>query len=138
MTKAVNASTVHGRMSRGWSREAALSTPPRPNRIVTVNGKRQNMTAWARELGLAPNSIYSRLRRGWTEEQAVTVPFDKRCKARVLTVRGRTRTLKEWEKRTGIPKAAILRRLYAGWSPQDAIGTPINERFRNGRAKSTQ
>jgi hypothetical protein len=135
VTKAINESTLYGRLARGWPREKALSTPPRPNRIVTVKGKRQTVAQWARELGLAPNSIYSRLRRGWTEKEAVTVPLDNRCKARVLIVRGRAKTLKEWSRRTGIPAAAILRRLYAGWTPKDAISVPINMQFRNGRAK---
>ena len=134
MTQAIAHSTLYGRLSRGWPREKALSTPPRPNRYITANGKRQTLAAWARALGVPAATIYSRLTRGWTEEQAVTCPHDKRNAPRLLTVRGHTKRLKEWERLRGIPKAAILRRLYNGWSPSAAISTPINMQYRNGRS----
>jgi hypothetical protein len=42
------------------------------NKLLTFNGKTQNVTQWNTELGLGRHVIETRLKRGWTLERALT------------------------------------------------------------------
>lgn len=45
----------------------------RRNRMITFNGKTMSVTAWAREIGMPPQTLFSRLDRSkWTIEKALT------------------------------------------------------------------
>lgn len=43
-------------------------------RLITIDGRTQNMTAWARENGLSPALVCDRIKRGWPTDLAVTKP----------------------------------------------------------------
>lgn len=43
-------------------------------RLLTFRGKTQNLTAWAKEIGIAPASLNARLKAGWTKREALTTP----------------------------------------------------------------
>lgn len=46
---------------------------PKRGQLIEFNGKKQNICAWARELGISPNTLYGRLyRMNWTVERAFT------------------------------------------------------------------
>lgn len=44
----------------------------RKQKLITFNGKTQNLTAWSKELGLNPKGISWRLKHGFTIERALT------------------------------------------------------------------
>lgn len=64
-----------------WSIERALTTtksPPRRNtHWLEYGGRRQSLTAWAKELGTSRATIVSRLKAGMTVAEAVTRPLRK-------------------------------------------------------------
>jgi lambda repressor-like predicted transcriptional regulator len=62
--------TIRTRLELGWSLEAALSTPPRP----------QGLSAAARAAGLNPNTVHTRIQSGMTLHDALTTPV-RRSKA---------------------------------------------------------
>ncbi len=37
--------------------------PPETGKFVTFNGKRQNLSAWARERGISPQALHQRIQR---------------------------------------------------------------------------
>ncbi len=94
---------VASRLEKGWSLEESLTLPnqsllpwkdrkevQRPegwspsqyqaadkrsgNRYLTFQGKTQCVASWARETGLAQESIRSRLRYGWSVEDTLSIP----------------------------------------------------------------
>jgi hypothetical protein len=74
-------STVRGRLRRGWSDEAALTTPVRAidsrrgnPLLMTYQGRTQSMSAWCKELGLSPSTVCCRLKRGCTTAEALAPP----------------------------------------------------------------
>lgn len=44
-------------------------------RMITYNGKTQNMTLWAKELGIPSYRIKKRLQLGWSFEDAINKPL---------------------------------------------------------------
>jgi hypothetical protein len=46
-----------------------------PSRFLEHLGKRQSLSAWARELGLSKGAIFQRIKRGWTVERALSTPL---------------------------------------------------------------
>ncbi|HDZ37886.1 MAG TPA: hypothetical protein ENH62_06325 [Marinobacter sp.] len=79
-------STLRARLNRnGWSVEAALTKPrntrvPASNqRFITLDGKTQNLTCWAKGLGISNASLRERLKK-WPLKKALTIP-DQRKKA---------------------------------------------------------
>lgn len=47
----------------------------RNNRLVTMDGKTQNVTQWCRELGLNSKTVNSRIHMGWEPVEALTKPI---------------------------------------------------------------
>lgn len=43
-------------------------------RLLTHAGRTQNMTAWAREMGMSPAMLHYRLSHGWPTDAALTTP----------------------------------------------------------------
>jgi hypothetical protein len=43
-------------------------------RMLTMNGKAQSVSMWAREFGVNPQRIIARLHLGWSDEDAITKP----------------------------------------------------------------
>lgn len=70
-------SSVYGRMKRGWSPWDIANQPKitdgtrTTNRLLTVRGKTQSLTEWARQAGLSVQTIASRLESGWSANDAV-------------------------------------------------------------------
>jgi hypothetical protein len=52
-----------------WATMKAQSRHRRNSVIVTLGGRSQVASDWAKELGISPPAFHNRLRNGWTEEQ---------------------------------------------------------------------
>lgn len=57
-----------------WADNFTQASNTRRNRLVTINGKTQCISAWAREVGLHRHTIRHRLNSGWSPEEAVYTP----------------------------------------------------------------
>jgi hypothetical protein len=44
----------------------------KPRILLDFHGRRQSLTAWAKELGLVRHTLYQRVRAGWPVERALT------------------------------------------------------------------
>jgi lambda repressor-like predicted transcriptional regulator len=84
-------STLGARLSREWSVEKALTTPPgsrtekrkrRETRWLEFRGERLTLTDMAKKYGILVGTLRNRLRRGWSLEKALTTPIDSRLRKR--------------------------------------------------------
>lgn len=58
-----------------WATAHEQGLNKRTNRILELNGKRQAMSVWAKQLGMTSASLMERLDSGrWTVEQALSIP----------------------------------------------------------------
>lgn len=69
--------TLAWRRQQGWSPERIISqdvaTPNRRTpKALTVNGRTQTLSQWAKEIGIGVESLRHRIARGWSHERAVT------------------------------------------------------------------
>jgi hypothetical protein len=65
-----------------WATAKEQNNNNRNNRLITYNGKTQNMTQWAQETGLSVSAIRQRLKNNWTVHEALTSPPRTRRKKR--------------------------------------------------------
>jgi hypothetical protein len=63
-----------------WATRTEQANNKSTNRLITYQGKTQNMTQWASEIGLKYMTIYDRKARGWTDEDTLSTPLDTRFK----------------------------------------------------------
>lgn len=61
-----------------WATNKQQSRNRTDSRLLTANGRTQNLKDWANELGCSHATIIARINRGWSVERAVTTPPDKR------------------------------------------------------------
>lgn len=122
------------RKLRGWSDEAALTTPvdskmqrTTPPKRIVYRGESHTIREWSKITGVDSRTISSRLHDGWTEEKALTAPIEQQRQrlAPPLTIvsRGEKHTVKEWSKITGVNCGTIHSRLRSGWPPEKALST---------------
>lgn len=76
------------RKKTGWSDKEVIETPYKPHsaepkkkpkrifRLISLGGRTQTATAWAKELGLKKVTVMGRLRRGWDPILAITTPVE--------------------------------------------------------------
>ncbi len=55
-----------------WSTPKEQCNNRRSNRLLMLNGKTQNISQWAEELGINRKIIYARIYRGWDIKRALT------------------------------------------------------------------
>ena len=61
------------------SEHAEEKPAPKRGALIAYNDKEQNICAWAKELGMSPNTLYGRIyKMGWTVEKAFTTPARKK------------------------------------------------------------
>src|SRR5262249_5553013 len=58
-----------------WATRKQQNDNKQQTRWLTFNGKTQTLMAWAKELGLPPNSLRNRINDGWDVERALTTPI---------------------------------------------------------------
>lgn len=57
-----------------WATQKEQQNNKRNNRLLTLNGKTQNSTQWAHEVGLPRHVIKQRIKLGWTDCEILTTP----------------------------------------------------------------
>ena len=99
------------------------------NHLITYNGKTQNMTQWAKEIGVRREIIKDRLKSGWSVEDALT---KRKCELwerkdnRLLTYDGKTMTVSQWAKEIGVNRSTLSHRINErGWTVERALTTPV-------------
>ena len=99
------------------------------NHLITYNGKTQNMTQWAKEIGVRRELIKDRLKSGWSVEDALT---KRKCELwerkdnRLLTYDGKTMTVSQWAKEIGVNRSTLSHRINErGWTVERALTTPV-------------
>lgn len=118
-------SALRTRLERcGWTPERAVATPVTTNyayheRLFTLDGKTQNLMAWAKHAGLSYTTLAGRLNKGMPLAEAIASPAKPRD--RELEHRGERLTVAQWAKRLGIPAPRIYRRLAAGWTVEATL-----------------
>lgn len=75
----LKAHTVLARLTRGWSVEQTLATPPTPlnminAKAVTFHEETHSIKDWSAITGIPRSTLSRRLNQGWTVEQALTQP----------------------------------------------------------------
>jgi len=60
-----------------WATRLEQSNNMRSNRPLAFNGQTQNVSEWARELGLSKNCILYRLSAGWSVDRALSTPSSR-------------------------------------------------------------
>lgn len=114
----------------------ATPTEQLDNRRNTIwvehNGKRQTLSAWAKETGIAYPTLHHRYKQGWPTEDLLAPTTEERARPRkgtndrIVEFRGETRPLREWSKIVGIPYATLWHRLYEkNLPPEEALTTPV-------------
>lgn len=76
-----NKNLVNIRLSAGWTKEDALTTPVgyrKTNKWISLGGRKMTQTQWSLYLGGGKRLVGSRLKLGWTKEEAVTTPPGQR------------------------------------------------------------
>jgi hypothetical protein len=64
-----------------WATDLQQGRNRSNNRFLTLNGRRQTLSAWSIQIGVAASLIARRIDRwAWTIEQALTTPAQKRVK----------------------------------------------------------
>ena len=61
-----------------WSTRSEQAQNRRSSRMLTMDGKTQCMSAWAKEYGMTRFLLYSRLKLGWDLRRSLTEPIDTR------------------------------------------------------------
>src|SRR5262245_1984933 len=54
-----------------WETAGQQAMNRRSNRVLTVDGRSQTMTEWARELGLDTRRVWAKLEKGWSVRKAL-------------------------------------------------------------------
>jgi hypothetical protein len=94
--------------------------------IIEFNGRRQSMSAWARELGMSRQMLHKRLTGGWSVSSALTAPKAKsKFAPKLIEFNGKRQSITAWARETGIPKSTLSLRLKKGW--------PTEELFKGGQ-----
>lgn len=60
-----------------WATRLEQARNASTNRLLTYNGKTQNVPEWAEEIGMLADTLHMRLHRGWPTDRALTTPLRK-------------------------------------------------------------
>jgi len=82
------------------------------NHYLTVNGKVQTLSEWARETGIDQPTIRRRVKKGWPHQEAVTTPLNAtRRKHRYITPAGEFGSLTDAAEANSLSVSGINHRL---------------------------
>lgn len=97
-------------------------------KLITFNGKTQNITTWAKEIGIPFQTLARRLKDSWSIEKALTVKNGhyNRKDSRLITYKGKTQTVTQWAREKGLHQSTLDRRLKRGWSIERALNLRTN------------
>lgn len=108
-----------------WASRREQSNNRRSNVLLTFEGRTQPLFDWAREVGIAPRTLWSRIRTGWPTGEALTTTADKtNRRGSLIAFRGETKTVANWAREVGLPYSVVRTRIYKyGWSVDRALTT---------------
>lgn len=93
------------------------------NYRLTMDGRTQTLSEWAREYGIHPKTLQSRIvRSGWSIKDALTRDVVKEDKP--IKFNGESHTVKEWADLLGISDITLRYRL-VHWTVEKALTTPL-------------
>lgn len=108
-----------------WTTRIEQMNNTSANVRVVFQGRVQTIAQWARELGIAANTIAVRLRIGWSPERALTAPA---CNGRLVTIDGVSKTMSDWARAHGLKRGTISWRHRHGLRGRDLIAKVSSER----------
>lgn len=82
-----------------WATQQQQVENTRVARHITIDGKTQTLSAWAREVGLSAGRICGRLAAGWTEEEAILKPSVPGQKVHMTVKRDYSQRSRDWHGR---------------------------------------
>jgi hypothetical protein len=82
-----------------WATTQTQIENTRTARHVTLNGKTQTISAWAREVGLARGQVNGRLKAGWSLEEAILTPSIPGQKRHMKVIRDYSIYKRDWHGR---------------------------------------
>ena len=96
---------------------------------ITFNGRVQNVSAWAKELGLDASSLAWRIRNGWSAEQALTTAAHtgnriNKTGQRLIEFGGETKCLSDWAREYRLSVSLLRLRLEKGMGIETALTKP--------------
>jgi len=99
-----------------WATEFAQKRNTRANVWLEAHGKRQTITDWSLELGLACKTIKHRIHvLGWALDKALSPERHAAGRPKILlTHNGKTLCLKEWAHALGLSPATLTLRMKRG------------------------
>lgn len=104
-----------------WATAKEQANNRRSNRLLTFNGKAQNMKQWATEIGIPYVTLYQRLsKQGWSVERALT---ETPVESKYITHEGKTMNIREWAEYLGIAYGTLQMRLLRGMAIDKAFQT---------------
>jgi hypothetical protein len=92
----------------------------RSNVKITFQGKTQCLSEWAKELSIAPMTLYGRYAKGLRGQELLNQQLIKPSK-RLITYAGKTQCLMDWSKELGINYGTLTGRLKTRWSVEEAF-----------------
>lgn len=108
-----------------WVSQAENKKNKSNARYLEHDGKRMQLTDWAKALGVPVRLLSVRLGRGWTDSETITgvkaEPPKPRDGTLWLTHDGETLTVKEWAVRLGVPPGRLHNRIYRGWTHSEIV-----------------
>ena len=109
-----------------WTTRTAQAFNRRSNVLLTFEGRTQALFDWARQLGMAPRTLWARIDAGWSVGEALTTPVDaSNRRVSMTTFRGETKPLASWARTMGLPYGVVRTRIHIlGWSVDRALTTP--------------
>jgi len=112
-----------------WATPKTQQSNIRSNVNITFQGRTQNVSAWAKEVGLDASNLAWRLRNGWSVEQAMnTIPRvgnrTRKTGQVLIEYAGKTQCISHWAKEYGISNSLLRLRLSKGWTMESALMTP--------------
>ena len=111
-----------------WATESEQKRNTSQTHLITFNKRTQCMADWAKELGIAPHTLYNRLQK-WPLEIAMTIKgrstTRRRANLRNITYKGKTQCLRRWSEEYEINYCTLQARLNKGWPVEKAFTTPV-------------
>ncbi|WP_139267558.1 MULTISPECIES: hypothetical protein [unclassified Beijerinckia] len=103
--------------------------------MLTHDGETLSIRAWAKRLGLNPQTLAKRLKNGWTLATLMTAPKDLRTYRREAEIeyQGKSQVLDAWAIELGINIATLRSRLRSGKTVQQAFTEPVQTKRRPRR-----
>ena len=135
----IAAGTLHYRLGKGMSLDAAISKPTRPYRrgriegsprkLYEFRGERLTVQEVAKRIGKSVYTVYrrrcgDRILDGDELRDPNPSYQDFPSRSHAVTYRGITDTINGWSKRTGIHPETIRHRLLRGWPVKQALTIP--------------